>query len=299
MPIIPPYLSAGSVIGLVAPARKVSPEEMAPAVALLENAGFQVRLAPHLYGAFHQFSGSEEERIADLQAMLDDTEVNAILAARGGYGTLQLIDKLDFTLFKKHPKWIAGYSDITVLHSHLHSVLDIASLHATMPINFPTHIPSVETLIQALKGESLYYEAPPHALNKKGIASGVLVGGNISLLYALQGSVSDIQTEGKILFLEDLDEYLYHIDRMMRSLDRSGKLRNLSGLVIGSLSDMKDHSIPFGKSAEEIIHTITKDYPYPVCFGFPAGHSIENRALPFGKYAELEVSEAGIGLRIL
>lgn len=286
----PPNLLKGDKIGIVAPARKVSEEEMRFAVDTLRKWGLEVVFGKNLFSEDHQYSGADSQRTDDLQAMLDDDSVKAIISARGGYGTLRIIDKLHFQHFKKHPKWIIGYSDITVLHSHIHQNFGTETLHATMPINFHKDTESVETLRKLLFGEKLSYDIPGHVLNRNGEASGQLVGGNLSLLYALQASSSDINTDSKILFMEDLDEYLYHIDRMMMSLKRSGKLSKIAGLLVGGMTDMKDNQTPFGKTAEEIILGAVAEFNYPVCFGFPAGHTTKNLALPFGRRAKLKVA---------
>ena len=204
---------------------------------------------------------------------------------------MRIIDKLNFKQFQEKPKWIIGYSDITVLHSHIHQNFEIETLHATMPINFHKDEESVQTMKQALFGEKISYKINSHTLNRKGKVEEVLVGGNLSLLYALKGSKSGISTSGKILFIEDLDEYLYHIDRMMISFKRAGKLSHLAGLVVGGMSDMKDNPVPFGKTAEQIIADAVKEYDYPVCFGFPAGHEAKNLALTFGRKVKLNVGE--------
>lgn len=285
----PPFLRKGDKIGIVAPARKITREELQDAVTLFESNGFEVVFGKYLFGADHQFSGSDAERAADLQAMLDDPSVKAIISARGGYGTLRIIDMLDFTAFRRQPKWIIGYSDITVLHSHVHN-LGIETLHATMPVNFSRNAEATATLMDALSGDLLQYTAGAHPLNRPGIAEAELVGGNLSLLYALTGSVSDINTKGKILFIEDLDEYLYHIDRMLLGLKRSGKLGGLAGLVIGGMTDMKDNAVPFGKTAAEIILDAVKEYDFPLCFDFPAGHVDRNLALVLGRKVKLEVN---------
>ncbi|MBL7888996.1 MAG: LD-carboxypeptidase [Bacteroidia bacterium] len=288
--IQPEFLKKGDKIGIVACARKISKEELQPAIDILQNWGLEVVLGKNIFNAEHQFSGTDEERAADLQSMLDDTSIKAVISARGGYGTVRIIDKLDFSTFKKQPKWIIGYSDITVLHSHIHN-MGIQTLHATMPINFKVNEEATETLRKALFGEELRYTFEPHALNKNGKAEGVLVGGNLSLLYALCGSNSDINTNGKILFIEDLDEYLYHIDRMMMNLKRSGKLSGLAGLIVGGMSDMKDNAVPFGKTAEAIILDAVKEYNYPVCFHFPCGHIDRNLAVVLGKKVQLTVKQ--------
>ena len=289
--ITPSYLKSGDCIGIIAPARKISAEELEPAIKILESWGLRVKLGKHIYSTYNQFAGTDEERCADLRAMLNDTEVKAVIAARGGYGEVRIIDMLDFSEFKKYPKWIVGYSDVTVLHNHIHSHTGIETLHATMPINFNKDLESTDLLKKALFGESLSYRFDSNKQNRQGEANGVLVGGNLSLLYALAATPSDIDTKGKILFLEDLDEYLYHIDRMMMQLKRSGKLSGLKGLVIGSFSEMKDNTVPYGKTAEQIILEAVSEYNYPVCFDFPAGHGNKNYPLYFGREVQLSVKE--------
>ena len=291
--IQPPYLKKGDTIGIVATARKISTEEINPAIAIFKSWGLEVILGNNLFNTDNQFSGTDKERADDLQTILNDTSVKAIISARGGYGTVRIIDQINFTTFIKNPKWIIGYSDITVLHAHIHN-LGIETLHATMPINFSKNTEALESLRKALFGEKITYKIETNILNKKGIAEGELIGGNLSILFSLSGSVSDIETKGKILFIEDLDEYLYHIDRMMMNLKRAGKLSGLAGLVVGGMSDMKDNTIPFGKTAEEIILDAVKEYKYPVCFNFPAGHVDRNLALPLGKTVKLKVDDTVI-----
>ena len=295
----PPYLKQGDTIGIVATARKISLEEIRPAVRLLESWGLNVRLGGNLFYEDNQYAGTDSERVADLQSMLDDNTVRAILCARGGYGSVRIIDRIDFTKFSNNPKWIIGYSDVTVLHSHIHSLFGIETLHGTMPLDFTgNETEATLSLKKALFGEDMCYTVPLHSLNKRGIASGTLVGGNLSILYSLRGTVSDIDTEGKILFIEDLDEYLYHIDRMMINLKRGGKLEKLKGLIVGGMTDMHDNTIPFGKSAHEIILDAVKEYSFPVCFDFPAGHLKEkNLAIILGREVELSVSPTGTSLR--
>ncbi|HEV7230982.1 MAG TPA: LD-carboxypeptidase [Bacteroidia bacterium] len=285
--ITPPFLKRGDVIGLVAPARKISPEELEPALQMLRSWGLGIRIGKNMFGSDNQFSGTDEQRTADFQDLLDDQEVKAVLSVRGGYGTLRIIDRLDFSRFKRSPKWIIGYSDVTVLHSHIHN-LGIETLHATMPSKFAGSPASVESLRMALFGEKLKHTWQGEIFGRQGAVEAPLVGGNLSLLYALQGSRSDLNTKGKILFLEDLDEYLYHIDRMILSLKRSGKLDHLAGLVIGGMTEMKDNTIPFGNSAEEIILEAVKEYDYPVAFSLPAGHTDLNLALMMGRNVKLE-----------
>ena len=224
--------------------------------------------------------------------MLDNHEVKAILCARGGYGSVRVIDRLDFSKFIQQPKWICGFSDITVFHSHVHRHCNTATLHSTLAINIPTNTPAANTsFLDALRGKKLTYSGPSHPLDHPGEATAEIIGGNLSMLYSLLGSNSDIDTGGKILFIEDLDEYLYHIDRMMMNLKRNGKLDNLAGLVIGALSDMHDNTIPFGKTAEEIVAEHCANYSYPVGFGFPAGHIKDNKTLILGGTVRLEVHD--------
>lgn len=294
--IIPPFLKLGSTIGIVATARKLTWEELEPTVGVLADAGFKVRTAQRMFGAENQFAGSDEDRAADMQRMLDDPDINAVLCARGGYGTVRIIDKLDFSEFVKHPKWLCGFSDITVLHAHVNQNFGIATLHSSMPLSMrelsAEHV-QYSSLINSLKGEFSPYEFDAHQLNKNGEMEGEIVGGNLSVLYSILGSKSDVNTDGKILFLEDLDEYLYHIDRMMMNLKRNGKLDNLKGLIVGGMSDMNDNAIPFGKTAVETIRRVVEEYDYPVCFNFPAGHIDDNRALILGKKAVARVTNNG------
>lgn len=292
--ITPPYLQPGNKVGIVATARKISLEEIKPSLTVLERWGLHPVIGNSIGLADNQYAGTDNERWFDLQNMLDDESIKAIFCARGGYGTVRIIDKINFNLFQKHSKWICGYSDVTVLHSHINQNLNIETIHSTMLFNFPkdrSMNSAVETFHDALFGEEVGYHTAHHPLNRKGKASGNLTGGNLSLLYSLNNSPSDIDTKGKILFIEDLDEYLYHIDRMMMNLKRSGKLSDLKGLIVGGMTDMKDNTIPFGKTAEEIIFDAVKEYDYPVCFGFPAGHIDDNCALIMGREVELELGE--------
>ena len=290
-------LDIGDKIGIISTARKISLEELKPSIKLLEEWGLKVVFGKNLFEEDNQFSGTVTQRSSDLQSMIDDDSIKAILCARGGYGTVQIIDKVDFSHLIKNPKWIIGYSDVTVLHSHLHQ-LGITSLHATMPINFEKNTPkALESLKSALFGLGNLTEIDHHHFNRFGKVEGEIVGGNLSILYSLLGSDSDINTEGKILFIEDLDEYLYHVDRIMINLKRNGKLKNLKALIIGGMSDMNDNTIPFGKTAEEIILEYIKEFDFPVCFNFPAGHLDDNRTLVFGKECTLEINENGVILK--
>ena len=294
--IIPKKLRIGDKIGIISTARKITLEELSPAIKMIESWGFKVVLGANLFSEDNQFSGTIQQRGADLQSMIDDISIKAILCARGGYGTVQIIDIIDFSNLKNNPKWIIGYSDVTVLHSHLNN-LGIASLHATMPINFESNTKeSLNSLKNALFGNEKSIVCKAHLFNRLGKTEAEVVGGNLSILYSLLGSDSDIDTDGKILLIEDLDEYLYHIDRMMMSLKRNGKFTKLKGLIVGGMSDMNDNAIPFGKTAEEIILEYTKDYDFPICFGFPAGHLDDNRCIRLGVKSVLEISENGVSL---
>lgn len=283
--IIPPYLEAGDTIAIAAPARKVSEQEMLSAVHFLQEAGFRVHFDERLFAECHQFAGDEPTRAGYIQELLDNPDIKAVWFARGGYGSARIIDQLDFSAFCRNPKWLVGYSDVTVFHAHVHQRYGIATLHATMPINvhdgeFDT--PANRSLVDALTGRRLRYEIQKHPLSRPDEFSAPVVGGNLSILYSLMGSPSELDTDGKVLFIEDLDEYLYHIDRMMTNLDRSGKLRNLAGLIVGYLSDMHDNTIPYGKNAEEIVAEHCQKYDSPVIFNFPAGHEALNKAIRMG-----------------
>lgn len=283
------YIRQKDVVGIISTARKISLEEIQPAIELLESWDLKVEIGKTIGLEDNQFAGTDEDRIKDFQDMLDDEEVKAIWCARGGYGTVRIIDELDFTKFKKNPKGIVGYSDVTVLHNHINN-LGFETLHATMPINVAKNsIEALNSLKDGLFGKLLKYSIKTDKLNKFGEANGELVGGNLSMLYSLLGSETAINTDGKILFIEDLDEYLYHVDRMMQNLKRNGYFDNLKGLIVGSMSDMNDNEIPFGKTAKQIVFDACKDYDFPICFDFPAGHVDDNRALIFGRHVELKV----------
>ncbi|MCX6249543.1 MAG: LD-carboxypeptidase [Bacteroidetes bacterium] len=290
--IRPPALQKGDKISIVAPARSIRFEEVYPSMKLFQKWGYEVVLGTNIFNTHDQFSGTDDQRAADLQQALDDESVKAIICARGGYGTVRIIDRLDFTRFCDHPKWIVGYSDITVIHTHVHERFGIETIHALMPFNIPVddlQDDSTETLKYALSGMGLQYIINGTPLNREGKSEGILTGGNLSILYSLMGSVSEIQTEGKILFLEDVDEYLYHIDRMMMNLKRAGKLKNLRGLIIGDMGRMNDNQIPYGKTAHEIIADAVAGCNYPVCFNFQAGHGSKNVAMFLGRKITMNV----------
>ena len=289
----PDYLKEGDKVAIVASARKVTEQEMAPCINMLESWGLEVVPGDNLYAMQDQYAGSDEMRASDLQKMLDDESIKGILFARGGYGTVRTVDLLDFYSFSQNPKWLIGYSDVTVFHSHMHAMYDIETVHGPMAINFAENNEGIAALKQVLFGDAPAFEMGGHERNREGIGQGMLVGGNLSLLYSLKGSISDIETAGRILFIEDLDEYLYHIDRMMMNLKRSGMLSNLQGLVVGGMTDMNDNDVPFGKTAEEIVADAVADFEYPICFNFPAGHIKGNMPLILGRQVKLSISSNG------
>ena len=285
----PKILQKSDTVAIVSTARKISLAEIKPAIKLLESWDLKVKIGKTIGLELNQFAGSDEERTNDFQNMLDDEEVKAIWCARGGYGTVRMIDEVEFSEFKKEPKWIIGYSDATVLQSHIHN-LGIESIHATMPINIAKNtLEALNSLKDALFGRQLTYSIKTDELNKHGEAKGELIGGNLSMLYSLLGSETELNTDGKILFIEDLDEYLYHVDRMMQNLRRNGYFNKLKGLLVGSLSEMNDNPIPFGKTAKGIVYDVCKNFDFPICFDFPAGHIDDNRAMIFGRTVQLEV----------
>ena len=289
--IRPNYLQKGDTVAIVSTARKVFEKELIPALSILKNWKLNVVLGTSIEAEEHQFAGNDKLRASDFQEMLDNPKIKAIWCARGGYGTIRMLDLLDFSNFKNNPKWLIGYSDVTVLHSHLHQ-LGFETLHAQMPVSIETKTAAcIQSLKNSLFGNNNNIIIPSEASNVTGNAKGVLVGGNLSILYSLCGSSSSISTKGKILFIEDLDEYLYHIDRMLQNLKLNGMLDQLEGLIIGGMTQMHDNDIPFGQSVEEIILSICDDYNYPIVFNFPAGHIKDNRALILGRKAELIISK--------
>ena len=292
-----PALQKGDTVGIVCLARKVSLEDVALGVQLLESWGLNVLLGQTIGAQDHYFGGTDALRTQDFQEMLDNHEVKAIFSARGGYGTTRILDALDFSLLKKHPKWIVGFSDITSLHCHLHA-LGLGSIHGTMPLlmGHPDTQEADETLRQALFGEPLDYSVPAHARNLEGTAVGKVVGGNLILLNNIIGTASDIDYAGKILFLEDVGEYFYNVDRILVHLKRLGRLQQLAGLVVGQFSDMQDTAVPFGRDVTEMILEHCSDFGYPICFDFPVGHVPRNLALLVGREATLDVTAAGTSL---
>jgi len=291
--ITPPTIKPGDLIGIVSPAKKIDQDIVANAAEIIRKLGYKVKLGKHVCATDNYFAGTDGQRTIDFQAMLDDPELKMILCSRGGYGSARIIDSLDFTKFIENPKWIAGFSDITVFHAHLLH-LGYESLHSIMPLDFPPDgsvSDPVRKLFQFASGELSPYNIATNPLNRGGVAKGILTGGNLSLICSLLGSKSDVDTDGKILFIEEVGEKLYRIDRMMGTLKRAGKLANIAGLLVGGLNDMVKGDPDFGHSAEEIIRSAVAGYDYPVAFGFPAGHFPENYPLIMGRKAKLEVGE--------
>jgi len=290
----PRYLKEGDKVGIISTARKISEEEVQPAINKLQEWGLEVVKGQNLHAEYNQFAGTVSQRVNDLQGMLNNKEIKAIFCARGGIGTVQIIDEINWSAFRRSPKWIVGYSDVTVLHSHLQRQIGVESIHATMPINFPNDgedNSAILSLKSALFQGKNNYHFGGHPFNRIGIINGKIGGGNLSILYSLLGSASDISANTDILFIEDLDEYIYHIDRMMMNMKRNGKLTNIKALIIGGMSNMNDNAIPYGKSAEEIIFDISKDYNFPICFNFPTGHIPDNRAIIMGRNSIIEIGE--------
>lgn len=301
----PPYLKEGDIIGVTSPAGYITQEEIAPAIKQMQSWGLAVQIGATIGARDFTFGGTDAERLADLQSMLDNPKIKAIMCARGGYGALRIIDQLDFTAFKKSPKWLIGFSDITVLHSHINTNFNIATIHSKMCNSFPTNwdvaesiqIDTILSIKKAIFGEKLVYNAVPNANNRLGSATGDLVGGNLRCIENLAGSVSEIDTDGKILFLEDVGEYLYNIDRMFFNLKRSGKLAKLKGLIIGGFRVKKDDAgDEFGKDLVQIVLEKVGEYKYPVCFDFPVGHQKANYALKCGFKHQLTVTNDGATL---
>lgn len=290
--IYPQYLQKGDRIRIVAPAGKVQKDKVLPGIELLHDAGYELLIGKHVFDRNFQFAGSDQQRAADLQEAIDDTQTKAIVCARGGYGTVRTVGKIDFSPLLKSPKWLVGFSDVTVLHSILNK-LGLVSIHGAMPAFFienkkPTR--SFLSLMELLSTGKSQIEMVSHSMNRVGICSGELVGGNLSLLYSLQGTQWQLETSGKILLIEDLSEFLYHLDRMMQNLRLTGQLKNLAGLVVGAFSEMQDNESPFGKSAYEIILDAVHDYHFPICFDFPVGHIPKNLSLMLGAEYRLEVN---------
>ncbi|MCF3109506.1 LD-carboxypeptidase [Niabella sp. CC-SYL272] len=304
--IIPPYLKPGDMIGITAPAGFILREGIIPAATLMQQWGFKIRAGYTIGRRDFTFGGTDAERMEDLQKMLDDPQVKAIMCARGGYGSVRIVDGLNWDRFKARPKWLIGFSDITVLHAHIQQNFGIASIHSKMCNSFPdvwdTADPlqkdTIESIRKALTGEEMHYTAEAfNSLNRPGTAAGVLVGGNLKTLESLAGSASDMDTDGKILFVEDTGEYLYSIDRMFWNLKRTGKLARLAALIVGGIKVKQDPvDEQFGKSIYDIVLEKVKEHRYPVCFDFPVGHQVDNYALRCGTRHQLTVTAGGATL---
>jgi muramoyltetrapeptide carboxypeptidase len=291
--IIPPYLKQGDTIGIVCPSGYMPFDKAKTCIDVLQQWGFKVQVGKTLGNQNNYFSGTDEERLYDLQMMLDDENIKAIYCGRGGYGLSRIIDKINFKSFIQNPKWIIGYSDITLLHAHIFSNYNIAGLHAPMAAAFNEMDESkkyIDSIYDGLIGKRQTYKTAPHYLNRNGVCKGKLIGGNLALLAHIIGTKSDINTKNKILFIEDIGEYKYNIDRMLIQLKRAGKLDELAAFIVGSFTEIKDTTIPFGKEIKEIISDAVKEYNYPVCFDFPVGHVKENYALKIGVDYKLTVS---------
>jgi len=298
---IPPSIKYGDKIRIVSPAGKVNEKHVFPAVEWLQKQGYKVELGKHVFASHFQFAGTDNQRLDDLQTAFDDPETVAIICSRGGYATVRIIRQINFSKFIENPKWLVGFSDITILHSCLNISL-VATIHGVMPQYFFDNddAPSENliSLMKLLTGQKVSYSFKNGETNRAGKVNGELVGGNLSIISSMQGTPCELKTDGKILFLEDIDEFLYHTDRMVHQLKLSGKLDNLAGLVLGDFTEMKDNESPFGKSVHEIIMDAVQEFDYPVCFGFPAGHDKKNLALAFGLNWELEVLEQNATLGI-
>lgn len=298
--LFPEYLKRGDRIRIVSPSGKVSKDKVLQGIELLHDEGFEVIIGRHVFDRHFQYAGTDQQRAADFQEAINDPEAKAIICARGGYGSTRIIEKIDFSPMLRNPKWLVGFSDITVFHLVLNR-LGVASIHGVMPAFFLENkkpSKSFFSLIKTLLSGVSMVEIVQHPLNRTGIACGELVGGNLSLIYSLQGTPWQIEAKGKILLLEDLSEYLYHIDRMMQNLKLSGVLSELSGLMIGGFTELQDNESPFGKSAYEIIRNTVEEYDYPVCFDVPSGHIPKNISLLLGATYQLEVGNTCVLKRI-
>jgi muramoyltetrapeptide carboxypeptidase len=294
-----PYLKRGDKVAITCPAKKL-PIPMTDAVNLLTGWGLEVVLGDTVHASYHQFAGNDAFRAADLQRFINDDSIKAIFCARGGYGTIRMVDLVDFAPLQTNPKWLVGFSDITLLHAHIIANYNIPCIHGQMPLNIPdASAYSLETLRMALFGDTLAYQIPPNPLNRTGESAGILIGGNLSLLLAISGSASDMDYSDKILFIEDVGEYLYAVDRMLRALKRAGKLKNLAGLIVGGFTDLKDNDIPFGQTLPQIVMDVVAEYNYPVCFDFPAGHVPNNCSLILGQNIDLSVNEQKSAINFL
>ena len=293
----PNDLSEGDLVYIVSPAKSIEAQHINHAKKTLEDWGYKVEISKYASNRCNYFSGSDNERLSDLQKVLDDSKVKAIVCARGGYGSVRILDQLNWSGFKMHPKWIVGFSDITVFHLRC-AILGIMSLHATMPLNFSSNSKeALSTLDAALSGKKFEINAPPSSLNKEGVASGKLIGGNLSIIFSLLGTQERFEFEEGILFLEDLSEQLYHLDRMFFALKKAGVFNKINGLIVGGMTNLKDTTPSFGMTYEEIILEKMEGIAIPICFNFPSGHIDDNRAMILGAPVEIEVNSIGVKLR--
>ncbi|MCZ4243280.1 S66 peptidase family protein [Pedobacter punctiformis] len=295
----PPYLKKGDKIAIVCPAKKL-PKSIDFGIKVLTDWGLEVISGKSVQASHHQFAGSDQLRTADLQEFLDDPSIKAIIAGRGGYGTIRIIDHLDFTKFEQNPKWIVGFSDITILLSHLFATQNSQSIHGQMPYTFEDATAlSLLSLKKALFGERQEYQYKSDFKNRAGACEGILIGGNLTLLTMMQGSESEMDYNNKVLFLEDVGEHEYSIDRMLRMLKRAGKLKNLKGLIIGAFNEIEEEKISFGQTADQVIWEIVKEYDYPVCFNFPTGHIDNNLSMVLGANVKLEIEANNVRFKYL
>lgn len=289
-----PYLKAGDTVGIFSPAKYIDKQKVYDAVALLKAWGLQVELGKHVFDTYHQFAGHDADRATDLQSFINNSNIKAIICARGGYGSIRTLDFVDFTPLLNNPKWLVGYSDVTVYHTLLNCKYGIPTIHGEMPLHFPsaaTDTQATQTLRQALFGTLKNYSLPAHPLNRKGSVTGKLIGGNLSLIQSVAATPADIVTDGAILFIEEISEYLYHIDRMMMNLKYSGKLKKLKAIIVGGMTDIMDNSTPFGKTVNELILDYATEAALPAVFDFPAGHQEVNLALYLGKNISLQIDD--------
>jgi muramoyltetrapeptide carboxypeptidase len=306
-PLVPPYLKPGDIIGITCPAGYIKREEIQPAIRIMESWGFNIRIGKTVGDRDYSFGGTDAERLSDLQTMLNDDDIKAIMCGRGGYGTARIVDQLDFSRFQRKPKWVIGFSDATVLHCHINRHFGIASLHSKMCNSFPDDFSKSEPVIQdtimsiyqALTGKKMQYSTTPDTHNRKGKVRGILIGGNLSIIQSMSATDSEIDTNGKILFLEEVGEYPYSLDRMLGNLQRSHKLDNLAGLIIGGFNRIKpdDPGEEFGRTVYDMVLEKVKDVRYPICFNFPVGHQKNNYALKCGMMHTLTVSDDTVTLK--
>jgi muramoyltetrapeptide carboxypeptidase len=299
--VIPPALQKGDEIRMVAPASVVRKDYLDKATEALSELGYKVTIGKYIFSEYNQFAGNDQERLSDFQDALDDQAVKAIFCARGGYGSIRIIKKLDFSLFRRQPKWLVGFSDITVFHSLVNQKFNTVTIHAPMPINSESSYfkENLKQLNNLLKGEREDMSFPDNDLNRKGICRGKLLGGNLTIIHNLQSTPYEFVTDNSILFIEEVGEQLYHLDRMMNNLLLSGRLEKLSGLVVGSMADMQDKKRPFGKSANEIVLDAVRVFDFPVAFNFPAGHIENNTPFLLGAEVKLEVNKDKVYLQII